>query len=375
MVFAGLRSVPRSKELVVGVKLSIVSEHIPLRGWMASGQTLYAVCTGLIALGHEVDVWAWNGAEPPVDPPPWCHWAPLPEAAMGRWAAHARALVSPRTEVLRGTWTPASGAVVVAFETLSWPAAAEHRPAAVVIDDWTAFDDKASGTVSLHSWQDRRADRRAVRQADLVLTGSDRVAAAVGVPATSVPLAFAPPDQAMALVEEPVAALLVDGRWPPNQTALRSLLECWPEVRMAVPAARLLLAGRHLDAALPPTRPDGVEILGEVGDPLEVLEQTAAMAFPSPSSSGPKIKVFEAMAHGVPVVTTEWGVEGIRGVDGVVEVATLGSFGARLAAVLADPDRRAIMASGSRGAMLEHHAPIPVARAWVEALSPLARRE
>jgi glycosyltransferase involved in cell wall biosynthesis len=356
------------------VRLSIVSEHIPLRQWMASGQTLYAVCTGLVALGHDVDVWAWSDTEPPADPPPWCRWEPLPPTHVGRWAAHARALLSPRMDVLRGEWAPRPGAVVLAFETLSWPAAARHHPAAVVIDDWTAFDDRASGTVSLRSWQDRRADRRAVRQADLVLTGSDRVAAAVGVPATSVPLAFEVPDRTMALVDEPVAALLVDGRWPPNQTAIRLLLDCWPDVRGRVPNARLLLAGRHLGVGLPATAPDGVEILGEVGDPLEVLEQAAVMAFPSPSSSGPKIKVLEAMAYGVPVVTTEWGVEGIRGAGDVVAVAPPGSFGDRLAGVLADPTLRATMARGGRAAIVEHHAPIPVAKAWVEALEPLAGR-
>jgi glycosyltransferase involved in cell wall biosynthesis len=354
------------------VKVSIVSEHIPLKQGMASGQTLYAVCLGLLALGHEVDVMAWSTLEPLVDPPPWCRWEPLPRAKFGRWVAHSRALLAPRVEVLRTDWQPTPGAVVVAFETLSWPAAARHRPAAVVIDDWTAFDDTASGTVSLHSWQDRRADRRAVRSADVVLTCSDRVAAAVGVPATSVPMAFEPPDEAMSLVDEPVAALLVDGRWPPNQTALRSLIECWPDVRRQVPAARLLLAGRYLEQGLPPARPDGVEILGEVGDPLDVLRQAAVMAFPSPSSSGPKIKVLEAMAYGVPVVTTEWGVEGIRGVDDAVEVTSPAYFGRQLARVLADPARRAMMASAGRAAILEHHAPEPAARAWVEALRPLA---
>jgi glycosyltransferase involved in cell wall biosynthesis len=78
------------------------------------------------------------------------------------------------------------------------------------------------------------------------------------------------------------------------------------------------------------------------------------------------VKVLEAMAHGVPVVTTPAGVEGIFASGGSV-VAPAPGFAAALSALLADPGRRAQVGAEGRAAFLEAHAPAAAARRRVAA--------
>jgi glycosyltransferase involved in cell wall biosynthesis len=216
--------------------------------------------------------------------------------------------------------------------------------------------------------QDLRAERRYIRRAGVALALSQRVADAMGRPAWPVPIAYTPPDQPLELVDRPVAVMLADWRWAPNQAALRVLLEAWQEVAARVAGARLLLAGRgmHPDGAGP--LPD-VDVVGAVARVEDVLERAAVVAFPCLPTSGPKVKVLEALAHGLPVVTTRAGIEGIEGGSQGAVVTDRAGFGNALAALLGDPERRSILAKAGRATVLAHHAPVPAARARVAAIA------
>ena len=180
------------------------------------------------------------------------------------------------------------------------------------------------------------------------------------------PIAYPVPAEALPIVDEPVAALLADWSWPPNHRALEWLLAAWPDVRDAVPAARLLLAGRHLERASVGSMA-GVETLGAVASSTDVLARAAVIAFPCPPTSGPKVKVLEALAHGVPVVTTQAGVEGLVVEPGDAVAVDRRHFASGLASLLTEPERRAQMAAGGRRSALAHHDGIPVARARLKA--------
>ncbi|HSM34909.1 MAG TPA: glycosyltransferase family 4 protein [Longimicrobiales bacterium] len=83
----------------------------------------------------------------------------------------------------------------------------------------------------------------------------------------------------------------------------------WPDVRLAAPDARLVLAGRgterlRRDAA-------GVSGLGFVEDDREVLRRGTVFVNPQQVGSGVKIKSLVAMAAARCLVTTPKGVEGI----------------------------------------------------------------
>jgi glycosyltransferase involved in cell wall biosynthesis len=113
----------------------------------------------------------------------------------------------------------------------------------------------------------------------------------------------------------------------PNRSAAELLVtRIWPRVQQARPRAELVLAGRGSRtflAALPSAAVGPrVRALGFVDD-LEVLYRRAhVVAAPLSEGGGIKIKILEALARGVPVVTTAVGAEGIAdGTEGTLVVA------------------------------------------------------
>jgi len=112
----------------------------------------------------------------------------------------------------------------------------------------------------------------------------------------------------------------------PNRLAADLLLRgIWPAVRRRLPGAVLVLAGRgsrrflaDAGAGVAP----GVRALGFVDDLTDLFRRCRLFLAPLPEGGGIKIKILEAMARGIPVVTTAVGAEGIAGgADDVLVVA------------------------------------------------------
>jgi glycosyltransferase involved in cell wall biosynthesis len=103
----------------------------------------------------------------------------------------------------------------------------------------------------------------------------------------------------------------------PNLDAAYELaLDILPRVREQIPDARLLLVGEHagwLDqlASVP-----GVSVLGRVGRMAPYLRQSHVCPVPLRVGSGTRIKILEAFAYGVAVVSTVIGAEGLAVTDG-----------------------------------------------------------
>ena len=348
----------------------MVSPNVPLPEGTASGRELWHWCQGARSLGHEVEVWVWDaGTYKPTSPlPSWCRYEPYESASGPMWREHLRSLFRPRSGLARSGWVPGEGAVAVADHPISYPAVAACERSVVIFHYLARLDARAVGRYRLSLLQDFRAERRATRSAGLTLAMSGRVARYLHRSSVVVPAAFAVPPQPIALTEEPVAALMADWLWPPNQIAAQALLKAWPAVRDEVPSARLLLAGRRLDVLGVGPLP-GVTLLGPVKESIEVLSQASVLAFPCPSSSGPKVKVLEALALGLPVVTTAAGVEGLmieKGEGAIVSDAK--GFPRALGRLLASPDERAKLAAAGRSAIADHHSPAASAGARLSAI-------
>lgn len=348
------------------MKLAIVGYHAPVREGTPTGRVLHALGEGLVAEGHEVRAWSWTPTPPLGEVADWCEWRPLPPES--RLRMRGRALVRPRHDVVRAGWRPPDDFVALADEPLSWGAVARAERSAVTFHYLTRFDAPAVRRPTPHDWQDLRHERHVARRAPVVLAFSERVGAIASGRARTVPIACHVPREPLPLVEEPTALLLANWEWPPNAAALTSMLRDWPGVRTRVPSAKLLLAGwglEHMGVGPVP----GIVQLGAVRHASDALAQASVLAFPCPSSSGPKVKVLEALAHGVPVVTTEHGAEGLRLRDGEgVVVAAEHEFADVLADVLADPERRAQLSIRGREAIEREHSPRAAARARVRAL-------
>ncbi|HEX5226419.1 MAG TPA: glycosyltransferase, partial [Bryobacteraceae bacterium] len=109
-------------------------------------------------------------------------------------------------------------------------------------------------------------------------------------------------------------------RHPPNQEGLNWFVQkALPVVLRAKPQARLVIVGSE-----PPPRhslpnlPDNIELRGFVEDVREPLGRYAVFVCPILSGSGMRVKLLEAFAAGIPVVSTSLGAEGLAGKDGEI---------------------------------------------------------
>ena len=91
-----------------------------------------------------------------------------------------------------------------------------------------------------------------------------------------------------------------------------------PHIRRSHPDARFHMVGRYdSDAAVHPWRNlPGVQVLGEVADVGAELAAADIAVVPIRFGGGTRIKILEAFAHRIPVVSTTVGCEGLDVVDG-----------------------------------------------------------
>ena len=93
-----------------------------------------------------------------------------------------------------------------------------------------------------------------------------------------------------------------------------------------------------------------------MGDVRPFVARSHVYAIPLRVGSGTRLKVFEAMAMGRPIVSTALGVEGLAVTDGVDYLAadTAASFAAAVLALLDDAGRRAAVAAAARRLVVQH---------------------
>lgn len=118
---------------------------------------------------------------------------------------------------------------------------------------------------------------------------------------------------------EPYTMLFIGGfRHVPNRVALewfaRSVL---PLIVAKLPAARLVVAGADPPPPHQFVDPSGaIELRGFVEDIQPLFSSCALFVCPIRSGSGVRVKLLEAFASGIPVVSTTLGAEGVARVDG-----------------------------------------------------------
>jgi hypothetical protein len=136
--------------------------------------------------------------------------------------------------------------------------------------------------------------------------------------AVVVPNGYAPPPRPAGRegVRNP-PTLLVHGSltYTPNADAADFFVrEILPRVQVQIPRARARLAGRH-DGRVARLRSDDVALAGEVKDMGIELAKGDVVVVPMRFASGTRIKILEAFAHRIPVVTTAIGCEGLDVTD------------------------------------------------------------
>ena len=141
-------------------------------------------------------------------------------------------------------------------------------------------------------------------------------------------------------------------RHTPNQVALDWFIrEALPLVLEQMPDARLLVAGSD-----PPPRhafhdpANAIDLLGFVDDIQPLFATSAVFICPIRSGSGVRVKLLEAFASGIPVVSTTLGAEGLARNNG--EFCALADdprgFADGVIRLLGDPEFAAELATRAR---------------------------
>jgi len=103
--------------------------------------------------------------------------------------------------------------------------------------------------------------------------------------------------------------------WPPNAEAVLWMSRhVIPDVLAKVPRAVFTIIGRRPPTAIREVATRfgaNVEVTGYVADPRPYLEETAVFAVPLRSGAGMRVKILDAWAWGLPIVSTSIGAEGI----------------------------------------------------------------
>ena len=146
--------------------------------------------------------------------------------------------------------------------------------------------------------------------------------------------------------------------YPNQECMLRFCAQTWPRIRAQRSQAKLLIVGadpshaiRKL-GALP-----GVEVTGSVPDVRPYVLRSAAMVAPLSIARGTQNKILEAMALGVPVVTSTLAV---KGVDAEPEQHLLvgntpDEYAQAALRLMNNADERARLATAGRARMRSHH--------------------
>jgi glycosyltransferase involved in cell wall biosynthesis len=151
---------------------------------------------------------------------------------------------------------------------------------------------------------------------------------------------------------EPFTLLFLGSfRHLPNVEALQWFLsEVFPRIRKDEPRARLVIVGSD-----PPPRhslkdPEAIEMVGFVEDVREPLRRYSLFVCPILAGSGVRVKLLEAFAAGIPVVSTRLGAEGLADKDG--EVCALAddpeAFAAHVVHLLRLPEEAEALARRAR---------------------------
>lgn len=167
----------------------------------------------------------------------------------------------------------------------------------------------------------------------------------------------------------PVVLFSGDMSFGPNvDAAVLLATRLFPKIRRRHPSVELRLAGRNPGTAVQRLAGPGITVTGEVADMTDELHRATVYLAPHFTGAGTRTKILEALASGLPIVTTTTGIEGIdarTGRDVLIAYDTNGLAGSAIA-LLDDELRRTEMGTAARRLAEERYD-------WPRCLEPLGR--
>jgi glycosyltransferase involved in cell wall biosynthesis len=169
------------------------------------------------------------------------------------------------------------------------------------------------------SWRDRvlwfRLQRTIVKEVESVVVCSEVDRRRLKTPRVAVIRnGYSDPGPLEGPVSESLTLVMVAVfTYQPNLAGANWLAhEVLPELRRLVPGVKVRLIGRYDERLVRVAQVPGIEIAGEIPELGPELRSARGAVTPILNGSGTRIKVIEALAYGLPIVTTELGCEGLN---------------------------------------------------------------
>lgn len=126
---------------------------------------------------------------------------------------------------------------------------------------------------------------------------------------------------------------------PNSDGVLYFLNDVWPLICKEKPDTRFVVVGAEPTRALLSQASPSVEVVGPVDDLRPYLSAASVVVVPLRLGSGTRLKILETWAMARPVVSTELGAEGLRGVPGehLLVADSPSDFASAVLSVLNDP--------------------------------------
>lgn len=169
----------------------------------------------------------------------------------------------------------------------------------------------------------KRYELQAIKQCDfhVPVTGRDNtyfVKAGINIPYYIYPYARSVKKRTNTESDKNTITYIGSLDWKPNQEGIQWFLnKVWEKLHTAYPDLTLLISGRNAPEWLVKKfKRKGVRYYGEVSNAEDFMDRGYIMIIPLLSGSGIRVRAIQAMAMGIPIVTTTSGIEGIDARDG-----------------------------------------------------------
>ncbi len=163
--------------------------------------------------------------------------------------------------------------------------------------------------------------------------------------------------------------------WMPNIECVHHFVrDIFPRILATRPDARFLVIGRDPAPSLQRLAAENDRILltGTVDDVRPQLDRCEVLVVPLRSGGGTRIKIFEAMAQGVPVVSTTIGAEGLPVTHGesILIADEPEAFSDAVLTLLQSPETRETLARQSRELLVRSYSWESVTASFLELCLP-----
>lgn len=179
----------------------------------------------------------------------------------------------------------------------------------------------------------------------------------VRVPIVVIPPAVAPVEPADGDEGREAVGHLGTLHWPPVADGLRWYLrEVHSQVRRGSPGVRTIVAGHRPPPDIVALHgKDGIDVMGRVADPDRVYRCLTVFIVPLRVGGGVRVKILEALARGLAVVSTSAGCEGLGLIPGrhLLVADDPRDFAEAVLTLLRDPSLRSQLGRAGRTYVLE----------------------